>query len=93
MRLRFTALSVLLGIILDLFHCIMFVKSKSLTLRFSIYLFRFVVMYLILPETEGRSLEDIELHFSDNTKQFTDIDIHKNTNTQNHTLNVNSHSK
>lgn len=32
-------------------------------------------MYNILPETEGRSLEDIELHFSDNAKGITDIHI------------------
>lgn len=29
-------------------------------------------MYLILPETEGASLEDIELHFSDNNRKLTD---------------------
>lgn len=29
-------------------------------------------MFNILPETEGRSLEDIELHFSDNSKRITD---------------------
>lgn len=34
-------------------------------------------MYLILPETEGRSLQDIELHFSDNNRRFTDIKIGK----------------
>lgn len=32
-------------------------------------------MYLILPETEQRSLEDIEWHYSDNTKSITDIHI------------------
>lgn len=36
-------------------------------------------MFLIMPETEQRSLEDIELHFSDNTKGITDIDIVKRT--------------
>lgn len=35
-------------------------------------------MYYILPETEGRTLEDIELHYSDDTKGITDIDIPKN---------------
>lgn len=39
--------------------------------------FRFVVMFFILPETEQRSLEDIELHYSDNTKGITDIRIRK----------------
>lgn len=34
-------------------------------------------MYLILPETENRSLEDIERHFSDNSKKITDHKIAK----------------
>lgn len=42
--------------------------------------FSFIVMYIILPETEGRSLEDIELHYSDNSKGLTDIHILKNRN-------------
>lgn len=29
----------------------------------------------MLPETEQRSLEDIELHFSDNNRSITDINI------------------
>lgn len=29
-------------------------------------------MYNILPETEGRTLEDIEIHFADNTRKLTD---------------------
>lgn len=32
-------------------------------------------MYKILPETENRSLDDIELHFADNTKGLTDREI------------------
>lgn len=35
----------------------------------------FAVMYNILPETEGRSLADIEMHFSDKTKKITDHKI------------------
>lgn len=31
-----------------------------------------VLMFNIMPETENRSLEDIELHFSDNNKKITD---------------------
>lgn len=31
-----------------------------------------ILMYAIFPETEGRSLEEIELHFSDNNKKMTD---------------------
>lgn len=36
-------------------------------------------MYFILPETENRSLEDIEIHYSDNTKKITDINISMNS--------------
>ncbi|XP_031637062.1 facilitated trehalose transporter Tret1-like [Contarinia nasturtii] len=36
-----------------------------------------VLMYKILPETENRSLEDIEMHFADNSKKFTDRKIPK----------------
>lgn len=38
-------------------------------------------MYFILPETEQRSLEDIESHYSDNKKGITDIYISKDTKT------------
>lgn len=31
-----------------------------------------ILMYNILPETENRSFEDIELHFSDESKKITD---------------------
>lgn len=41
---------------------------------------RFVVVFLILPETENRTLEDIESHFSDNTKGLTDRKIAKVVN-------------
>lgn len=40
-----------------------------------IFSFSLIVIYLILPETEHRSLADIELHFSDDTKKLTDIYI------------------
>lgn len=36
-----------------------------------------VLMYKILPETENRTLEDIEMHFSDGSKKITDRKIHK----------------
>lgn len=36
-----------------------------------------VVMFNILPETENRSLEDIEIHFSDKTKKITNYKIEK----------------
>lgn len=37
-----------------------------------------VYIYMFLPETERRTLEEIELHFSDNTKKLSDIKIRKN---------------
>lgn len=39
------------------------------------FICRLIVMYTILPETENRSLEDIEMHYSDNKKGITDIYI------------------
>lgn len=39
----------------------------------------FIGMYFTLPETEMRTLEDIELHFSDNSKSITDINIRINS--------------
>lgn len=43
-------------------------------------------MYLILPETERRSLNDIEIHYSDNSKGLTDIDIRINGNHEIHKI-------
>lgn len=37
----------------------------------------FIVTYFILPETENISLEDIERHFTDNSKKITDRKIVK----------------
>lgn len=36
---------------------------------------RLVVQYLILPETEGKTLEEIEVYFSDKTRRITDRHI------------------
>lgn len=36
-----------------------------------------VLVYIIMPETENRTLEDIEMHFSDNSKKITDRKIAK----------------
>lgn len=44
----------------------------------SIGVFGLVVGYFIIPETENRTLEDIELHFSDNARKLTDRKIQKN---------------
>lgn len=42
-----------------------------------------VLMLYILPETENRTLEEIELHFADNNKKITDLKIAKIHSTQN----------
>lgn len=39
--------------------------------------FSLISMYFLLPETENRTLEDIEIHFSDNNRKLTDIRIRK----------------
>lgn len=39
--------------------------------------FSLVLAYYIMPETEKRSLEEIERHFSDPTIKITDIYIRK----------------
>lgn len=38
------------------------------------------MMFFILPETEQRSLEDIELHYADDSKKITNIHIPINKN-------------
>lgn len=51
----------------------------SLPGAFSVYfvlgVFGLIVTYFILPETEGISLEDIEVHFSDNERSLFDRKI------------------
>lgn len=42
-----------------------------------------ISMYSILPETENRSLEDIEMHFSDDTKTLFDRKIARVTSETN----------
>lgn len=41
-----------------------------------------VFMYFILPDTDGRTLEEIEDHFCDNTKKITDRKIAKAADVQ-----------
>lgn len=38
-----------------------------------------ILMYFLLPETENRTLEDIEIHFSDNQRKMTDRKIQKSS--------------
>lgn len=51
-------------------------------------LFSLFVTFNILPETEGCTLEDIEVHFSDNQKKFTERNIvriaMRNSDAENH---------
>lgn len=42
-----------------------------------------IFAWMILPETEGKTLEDIELHYSDNSKNITDRKIIKTKSNHN----------
>lgn len=42
-----------------------------------IFYLRLIVVFNILPETEKRTLEEIELHFSDNNRKLTDRKIYR----------------
>lgn len=46
-------------------------------LNFAFISYSLIILYNILPETEGRTLEDIENHFTDNSKSLTDHKIKK----------------
>lgn len=39
--------------------------------------FRFICIYFLLPETECRTLEEIENHFADDSKSIFDLKIPK----------------
>lgn len=43
-------------------------------------------MYFVLPETEGKTLEDIEIYFSDTQRKYTDIIIHSADNNLPHSM-------
>lgn len=49
------------------------------------------MLYQILPETEGRTLEDIEIHFADDNRKLTDRFIVKHS--QNDKDSVNKENK
>lgn len=44
-------------------------------------------MYFVLPETEGKTLEDIEMYFSNTKRKFNDIII---TSAENRSHNMKS---
>lgn len=54
------------------------IQKLIFSILFGLFPCSLIVMYFILPETEQRSLEDIELHFIDNTKNITDVHIPMN---------------
>lgn len=41
-----------------------------------------IITYYVMPETEGRSLEDIEVHFSDNSRSLFDRKIARQNHAQ-----------
>lgn len=60
----------------------MMFSLPGVTLMFSIICFiGLIVAYKILPETENCSLEEIELHFADNSRPITDCKIASTRNT------------
>lgn len=42
-----------------------------------LFRYRIIISYAIMPETENRTLEEIEAHFSDKTKKWTDTNVQK----------------
>lgn len=54
-------------------HFLVFIN----TFNSQLFIFRFILTWLLLPETENRTLEEIELHFSDNNRSIFDIQIKK----------------
>lgn len=80
------------GIVAALNYVMSFITTKtylnlerSLSLWGTIFLYGlfgvvgFIFIFLYVPETERRTLEDIEVHFSDNNRKMTDRKIKKNT--------------
>lgn len=55
-----------------------FFSFLNFQFRMCFFRFRFAIMTFLLPETENRSLEDIELHFSDNKRSIFSTHIQQN---------------
>lgn len=68
----------LLGYVISLKTIIDFNNKAIVHHNHHFFYYRVIVMYFYLPETENRSLEDIEHFFSDRSRKMTDIKIHKN---------------
>lgn len=45
-------------------------------------------MFFMLPETENRTMQDIELHFNENKRSIFDINIHINASINSNTTEV-----
>lgn len=64
---------------------LVFVFSHNFAFDFTFTFFEcfsFVATYFSLPETEDRSLEDIELYFANKNRKWTDLHIPINSNRQ-----------
>lgn len=57
------------------FEFLIYIRFKNVFFLF--FFSSFIAMFFFLPETENCSLEDIERHFSDNSKKLTDINIRR----------------
>lgn len=54
------------------------IRAHSLyLLKHLSFLSSLIAMYFVMPETENRTLEEVEVHFSDNNRKITDIRIRK----------------
>lgn len=84
----FRAKSFATGLVSTIYYFSMFTSSKifytletlltmpGLTIFYGcIGVVGFIAMYLILPETEGRTIEDIEQYFADRKRKLNDINI------------------
>lgn len=52
-------------------------RSKSPESLTYIVSFRLITAYFVMPETENRTLEEIEAHFSDKTRSITETTVRR----------------